>query len=228
MQPTPPGAAAPGAAPGAGQPTPQQVEQERGQQLGKPDLNPPEQPDNDSVPPFEQLRDEAIRLVYGPRFDALIDMFKTNGPDKFAHSMAIAVNTPLQELEDVYGGIPYDEAAKVGLAIYMRLLDDIVGEKLMDGVSIEQIQETIPAILMMYRSWNPEVTQQDIQTVVLEAHKGIQQQGDGARFVPGVDKEKNAAPEPGDAAQVRLAPDKPVDQMPDPRVIPGREDAGGA
>ena len=48
---------------------------------------------------FETLRDQAIKLVYGERFDQLIQMFQTNGPEKFARSMAIAVNTPITELE---------------------------------------------------------------------------------------------------------------------------------
>ena len=43
----------------------------------------------------QALKDQAIQLVYGERFDQLIQMFQKNGPDKFARSMAIAVNTAI-------------------------------------------------------------------------------------------------------------------------------------
>ncbi len=121
---------------------------------------------------FETLRDQAIQLVYGERFDQLVKMFQTNGPEKFARSMAIAVNTPITELEK-QGPIDHETATKIGMAIYMRLLEDMIGGKVVEGVTAEQVSESLPAILIMYSDSHPEVTKEDIQQVVMSAQKGV-------------------------------------------------------
>lgn len=144
---------------------------------------------------FGVLRDQAIQLVYGERFDQLIEMFQTNGPEKFARSMAIAVNTPITELEKK-GPIDYENATKVGMAIYMRLLEDMIGGGVVKGVTAEQVSESLPAILIMYADSHPEVTKEQIQGVVVAAQQGVKQ-----REAP--DENKDAAagilPEPGGA-----------------------------
>lgn len=101
-------------------------------------------------------------------------MFETNGPEKFARSMAIAVNTPITELEK-NGPIDYQTATKVGMAIYMRLLEDMLGGGVVEGVTAEQVSETLPAILIMYSESHPEVTKEQITSVVMNAHQGVKQ-----------------------------------------------------
>lgn len=124
---------------------------------------------------FESLRDQAIQLVYGDRFDQLVAMFQKNGPEKFARSMAIAVNTPITELEK-QGPIDHVTATKVGMAIYMRLLEDMIAGGVVEGVTAEQVSESLPAILVMYADSHPEVTKEDIQGVVIAAQKGVVKQ----------------------------------------------------
>lgn len=121
---------------------------------------------------FEKLRDQAIQLVYGERFDQLIEMFQTNGPENFARSMAVAVNTPITELEK-QGPLDPVTATKVGMAIYMRLLEDMIGGGVVEGVTAEQVSESLPAILVMYADSHPEVSKEDIQKVVISAQQGV-------------------------------------------------------
>lgn len=135
---------------------------------------------------FESLRDQAIQLVYGERFDQLIEMFQTNGAENFPRSMAIAVNTAISEIEK-QGKMDYQMATRVGLEIYMRLLADIVGEGVVEGLTAEKIAEALPATLLMYADSHPEVTKEDIQGVVLAAQQGIEDQGPESRHVPEVD-----------------------------------------
>lgn len=135
---------------------------------------------------FESLRDQAIQLVYGERFDQLIEMFQTNGAENFPRSMAIAVNTAITELEK-QGKMDYQMATRVGLEIYMRLLADMVGEGVVEGLTPEKISEALPATLIMYADSHPEVTKEDIQGVVLAAQQGIEEQGAEARHVPEID-----------------------------------------
>ncbi len=121
---------------------------------------------------FEKMRDQAIKLVYGDRFDQLIEMFRTNGPEKFARSMAVAVNTPINVLEKE-GPIDPVTATKIGMAIYMRLLEDMIGGGVVEGVTAKQVEETLPAILMMYADSHPGVSKEDIQKVVMNSQKGV-------------------------------------------------------
>jgi len=122
---------------------------------------------------FIKLRDQAIKLVYGERFDQLIKMFETNGTEKFARSMAIAVNTPINEIEKD-GKLEPEMAAKVGMAIYIRLLEDIVGEGVVPGLTPEQISDSFPAAMLMYSDSHPEVPKEEIQSVVREVQQGMQ------------------------------------------------------
>lgn len=130
----------------------------------------PEQP----APDVGALRDEAVKLVYGERFDKLIEMFQTNGPDKFARSMAIAVNTAISELEKRHGPLGPEMAAEVGSALFAMLLEDtLVRPKedmkaVVEGVSAEQLQQVMPAILVMYADAHPDVSKEDVQAVMRE------------------------------------------------------------
>ena len=137
---------------------------------------------------FEELRDKAIQLVYGERFDQMIKMFQTNGAEKFPRSMAITINTALSELEK-QGDIGVENAARIGMDLMMKLLEDIITNEVVPGVRLEQVQEVLPATLQIYADSHPEVTQQDIQAIVQEVQAsagGAQQSGAGtAPAVPG-------------------------------------------
>ena len=133
---------------------------------------PPQEPASQEE--FEKLRDQAIQLVYGERFDQLVEMFQTNGPEKFARSMAVAVNTPISELEK-QGPLDPVTATKVGLAIYMRLLEDMIGGGVVEGVTADQVSESLPATLVMYADSHPDVSKEDIQKVVISAQQGVKQ-----------------------------------------------------
>jgi len=158
-----------GGAPGPGHPA-----QGAPPQAAPPQAAPRQEPASQES--FEKMRDQAIQLVYGERFDQLIKMFQNNGPDKFARSMAVAVNTPITELEK-QEPMAYETAIKIGLAIYIRLLEDMLSGGVVKGVTAEQISETLPAILIMYADSHPEVTKEDLQKVVMITQQGMQ---DGA------------------------------------------------
>jgi hypothetical protein len=171
------------------------------------------------LPPFEQLRDEAIKLVYGDRFDQLIGMFQKNGPDKFARSVAITVNTAISELEKKHGVIPPEEATKVGMSIYMRILEDMLGgeDPPVPDVPMEQIQETLPAILIMYQQYHPDVTKEDLQAVIIDATKKIAESDGKPNDIP---EAEGIMPEGGQLS-------KGTDQAPDGAKPKPVEDEGG-
>lgn len=125
---------------------------------------------------FEELRDQAVKLIYGDRFDAMIKMFQTNGPDKFARSMAVTINTVLKELE-AQGDIGLDNAARVGMDIMMKLLEDMITGGVVPDVKLDQVQQVLPATLQIYADSHPEVTQEDIQAIVTEVQQGLQKEG---------------------------------------------------
>lgn len=143
----------------------------KGDPGGAPGLEHPEQN-------FIKLRDQAIKLVYGDRFEQLKKMFENNGPEKFARSMAIAVNAPINEIEKA-GRLKPEMAAKIGLAIYIRLLEDIVGKGLVPGVTPEQISDSFPASMLMYAEAHPGVSNETIQALVREVEVGMQGGGEG-------------------------------------------------
>ncbi len=166
-----PGAGAPlgGTAPGPGQPTPNPAASEQA---------------------VQQYKEKAIQLVYGDRFDQLIKMFQTNGPDKFARSMAIAVNTAITEIEKESGPIGPEAAAAVGGDLFAKLLEDMLlkpeGGKaaVVEGVTGEQLSEVMPAILVMYADSHPDVSKQDIQAVMKEVTTQTQAAAGGGQPVP--------------------------------------------
>jgi hypothetical protein len=129
---------------------------------------------------FEELRDKAITLVYGERFDQLIKMFQTNGPDQFARSMAITINTALTELEKE-GDIGVENAAKIGMDLMMKLFKDMIKGGVVPDVKVEQMQQVLPATLQIYADSHPEVSQQDIQQVMQGIQKGVAEQSGGAQ-----------------------------------------------
>jgi len=125
----------------------------------------------------QALKDQAIQLVYGERFDQLIKMFQTNGPEKFPRSMAVAVNTAITEMEKKNGPIDPASAAEVGMDLMMKLLEDIIAGGVVPDTPLEKVQEAFPAILVMYQDSHPEVSKEDIQSLVKEVQNGLQSQG---------------------------------------------------
>lgn len=137
----------------------------------------------------KRLTDEAVKLVYGDRFDQLIKMFETNGADNFPRSMAVAVNTALTELEK-NNPMPFETVAKVGMEIYMRLIEDMIKGGVVPDVKLEQVQEALPAILVTYADSHPDVSKEDVQGVMQAASAEAQAQGG--------DKVDNTSPETPD------------------------------
>lgn len=121
---------------------------------------------------FEELRDQAIKLVYGERFDQLIKMFQTNGAENFPRSMAVAINTALSELEK-QGAIGLENAARVGMDLMMKLLEDMISGGVVPDVTLEQVQQVLPATLQIYADSHPDVSQQDIQEIIKEVEAGV-------------------------------------------------------
>lgn len=133
-------------------------------------------------PDVQALTDEAVKLVYGERFDQLIKMFQNNGPEKFPRSMAIAVNTAISELEKKHGDIGPEAAAQVGSQLFAMLLEDMATKPnegmaaVVEGLTGEQLQEVLPAILVMYADSHPNVSKEDVQAVMREVDKGTREQ----------------------------------------------------
>lgn len=148
------GATTAGSSPGPGQPQAQPVNREGG----------------DTPEEFERLRDEAIKLVYGERFDQLVKMFETNGVENFPRSVAVAINTALTELEKS-NPMPYETAARIGMDLMFKLIEDMT--QVVPEVGVEQIQEALPATLVMYADSHDDVSKEDVQGVVAEAQKGV-------------------------------------------------------
>lgn len=126
---------------------------------------------------FQKLRDEAIQLVYGDRFDQLIKMFQTNGAEKFPRSMAITINTAITELESKNGPIDPAMAAEIGMDLMIKLLEDIVAGGVVPDVTLEQVKEVLPAMLVMYADSHPDVSKQDVQQVMRDVQAGLPQGG---------------------------------------------------
>ncbi|MDH3638900.1 MAG: hypothetical protein OES09_10635 [Gammaproteobacteria bacterium] len=164
------GATPPAAAPGAGNPP-------RGEVPGSGQPQPGAQQD------VGALRDQAIQLVYGERFDQLIKMFQSNGPEKFARSMGIAVNTAISELEKTNGPLGPEVAAEIGGDIFAKLLEDMLVKPkdgmaaVVEGVTGAELQQVMPAILVMYADSHPDVSKQDVQAVMQEIDKGVKAGG---------------------------------------------------
>lgn len=122
----------------------------------------------------EALKEKAVRLVYGDRFEQLIKMFQNNGPENFARSMAVAVNTAISEIEKEQGPIGPEAAAEIGADLFPKLLEDMLVKpkdgmgSVVEGVTPEQLQQVMPAILVMYADSHPDVSKQDVQAVMAE------------------------------------------------------------
>jgi len=154
---------------------------------GTPPLDGASGPGQPAAPPeamatasFEELRDQGIQRLYGDNFDQMIAMFETNGAANFPKSMAVAVNSTIEYLEQENGKLAPEQAAEVGMDVMMKLLEDIIGNGVVPDVTLEQVQQAFPAILVMYADARPEVSKQDVQQLVEEVQKGVAtQQGGG-------------------------------------------------
>ena len=130
---------------------------------------------------FEKLRDEAVQLVYGERFDQLIKMFETNGAEKFPRSMGIAINTAISEVEKKNGDIGPEMAARIGMDLMLKLLEDMITKGVVPDVTGQQINEVMPAAMVMYADSHPNVSKEDVQAVMKEVQGGLQQSKGGAQ-----------------------------------------------
>lgn len=131
-------------------------------------------------PGHPELTDEAIKLIYDERFDKMVEMFEKNGPEKFARSMAIAVNTVIDELEKRHGELGPEVAAEVGGQLFEHILTDMLtggvsGQPLIEGVPEEQIAEALPAVLYMYQESRPNISKEDMQQVLMGVEQQAQQ-----------------------------------------------------
>lgn len=199
--------------PGAGAPTPVP---------GTPPLDGASGPGQPMQAPRDpkDLKDQATKLIYGERFDSLVKMFETNGPEKFARSMAIAVNTAINEIEKD-GPIPPEAAAQLGMDVFTMLLEDMATEPekgmppVVPEVSPEQLQEVLPAILVMYGDAHPNVSKEDIQAVMRDVTGQVQSGMGMDGGAPASAGPSNGAvtPSPGQAPSVDQAPATPPPGM---------------
>lgn len=143
----------------------------------------PGQPPQANVP-FEQLRDEAIQRLYGENFDNMIEMFQANGPEEFAKSMGLTINSAIEFLEKQHGRIAPEQAAEVGMDLMMKLLEDIIGGGVMPDVTLEQVQQVLPATLVMYADSRPDVSKEDVQNLVREVQRSVAEQEGGTNQAP--------------------------------------------
>jgi hypothetical protein len=146
---------------------------------------------------FETLRDEAIQLVYGDRFDQLIKMFQNNGPEKFPRSMGIAINTAITELEKTHGDIGPEMAARVGSDLMVKLLEDVITNDVVPDVTPEQIKEVMPAALVLYADSHPNVSKEDVQQVMQNVQSGLSEVKGAAGAPQGPGSAPPAAPAGG-------------------------------
>lgn len=133
---------------------------------------------------FEELRDQGVQRLYGENFDQLIEMFQTNGAQNFPRSMAIAVNSTIEYLEQQNGPLPPEQAAEVGMDIMMKLLEDMIVSEVVPDVTLEQVQQSLPAILVMYADSHPNVSKQDVQQLMIEVQRGAAAQGEAPQTLP--------------------------------------------
>jgi hypothetical protein len=161
----------------------------------------------------EALKEQAIQMVYGERFEQLIEMFQTNGAENFPRSMAIAVNTAITEMEKTSGDLGPEVATEIGVDLFGKLLEDMLVKPkdgmgaVVEGVTAEQLQEVLPAILVMYGDSHPNVSKTDIQAVMAEVDSGVKAhqaggQSDANQTPDGASVPPNAANVPPNAANV--------------------------
>ena len=147
------------------------------------------------------LKQEAIQLVYGERFDQLIKMFQTNGAENFPRSMAVAVNTAITEMEKKNGDLGPEVAAEIGADLFGKLLEDMLVKPkdgmgaVVEGVTGAQLQEVMPAILVMYADSHPNVSKTDVQALMAEVDSGVKaENGQPTQAPPDASATPNAAP----------------------------------
>ncbi len=124
------------------------------------------------MPSPDDMLAEAMIRIYDGNFDQMLEMFRSNGPEGFARSMGVTVNSGIDFLEEKYGPIGHENAAKVGAEIFFRLLHDMIVRKLMPDVPMEQVQDALPAVMVMYADARPDVSKQDIQQVMQMVQEG--------------------------------------------------------
>lgn len=176
----------PGSAGGPGQPAPQ----------GKPEAPDSRTPGPNDPQKVEALKAQAVQRLYGENFDGMIEMFQTNGPENFAKSMAIAVNSTLEFLENQHGMVNHKMAAEVGMDVMMKLLEDVIAGGILPDVKLEQVQQAIPAILVMYADSHPDVGKEDIQQLMAYVESEVMAQEGGAAPAPGPNAPLSTGPGP--------------------------------
>lgn len=141
----------------------------------------PGQPPPQNAGSAKELSDKAVQRLYGENFDQMIRMFETNGAENFPRSVATVINSAIDYLEQEGGQLAPEMAAEVGMDLMMKVLEDIISEKVVPDVTLEQVQQVLPATLVMYADARPNVSKQDIQQVMQEIQGAVaQQEGGGA------------------------------------------------
>lgn len=131
---------------------------------------PPEQMEGQDT---EELKRKAVEYAYGKKFDSLVKMFQANGPEGFARSMAVAINGALQNI----GPMTHEQAAEVGMHLYLVLLEDVITGDLVPGVTAEQVSQVLPETIKMYAESHPDVSEQDIQALMEQLQARAAQTG---------------------------------------------------
>jgi len=114
-----------------------------------------------------EIEKRAFKYAYGEKFDTLLAMFKENGAENFAKSMAVAVNGALKNA----GEMTHEQAAEVGMKLYLALLEDIITSDVVPGITAEQVSQALPMTLRMYAESHPDVSEQDMQALMTEIEK---------------------------------------------------------
>ena len=121
----------------------------------------------------------AVKRLYGDNFDQMIKMFETNGAENFPRSVATVINSAIDYLEQQQGGLALEQAAEVGMDLMMKVLEDVISEKVVPDVTLEQVQQVLPATLVMYADARPDVSKEDVQAVMQEIQAGVAAQEGG-------------------------------------------------
>ncbi len=131
-------------------------------------------------PPQKQSSDDprkaALSHVYSERFDQMLKMFETNGPENFSKSMATAINGALSAA----GPMPHEQAAEIGMELFNLILHDVVMGGVLQNISQEELSKALPATIKMYAEGHNDVTDQDMQAFT----EAIQQKAKGGEQQP--------------------------------------------
>ncbi len=110
----------------------------------------------------EQALKPAVAALYGDNFDAMVNMFKTNGVERFGDSMSTAINGVLEKIEQ-NKPLPPEIAAGVGMKLFFMLLEDIVTGGVLPQLDVQTIQQALALTIKTYADTHDNITEQDMQ-----------------------------------------------------------------